>query len=417
MRILQVCKKFPYPVMDGEAVAVRALALGLREAGCEVDLLSFNTSKHRVADPQAVDLPHYRHIASSDLDNDVVWWKVARSLLRRGSYHVTRFECAAFRGQLRAMLQVHDYDAIVLETTILATYIPVIRELTTAPVLLRAHNVEHEIWDRLGRRGSLLRRPVYRELARRLRRFERAYLPQADVLLPITARDGEAFRRDLGYHGPVHVVPVGYNPRKLRGGSTAVAKTGGGAHGRAPLSMSFIGSLDWAPNLEGLDWFLERVWPRLHTAFPTLQFHVAGRKTPDRILSLQLPNVFVHGEVPDSKAFLRSHPLTVAPILSGSGTRVKILDAMSTGRVVLTTAMGLEGIDATDRREVLVCDRAVDFVTQLNWLREDATRAERLGEAATGLIRDHFDFARIGYRLASVIRDRRAASTVGGAVR
>ena len=409
MRILQVCKKFPYPVMDGEAVAVRALALGLREAGCEVDLLSFNTSKHRVADPQAVDLPHYRHIASSDLDNDVVWWKVARSLLRRGSYHVTRFECDQFRGQLKTMLQLHDYDAIVLETSILATYIPVIRELTDAPVLLRAHNVEHEIWDRLGRRGSLLHRPVYRELARRLRRFERAYLPLADVLLPITARDGEAFRRDLGYAGAVHVVPVGYQAR-------AYAKTPALPFDR-PLSLSFIGSLDWAPNLEGLDWFLAAVWPRLHRAYPSLEFHVAGRKTPDRIRDLALDNVTVHGEVPDSRAFLREHPLTVAPILSGSGTRVKILDAMSTGRVVLTTSMGLEGIDAVDRREVLVCDRAGDFVAQLDWLLADPARARRIGAAATDLIRDRFDFARIGFRLASVIRDRRAASTVLGAVR
>ena len=411
MRILQVCKKFPFPIMDGEAVAVRALALGLREAGCEVDLLSFNTSKHRVADPQTVDLPHYRHIASSDLDNDVVWWKVARSLLRRGSYHVTRFECDQFRGQLKTMLQLHDYDAVVLETTILATYVPVIRELTSAPVLLRAHNVEHEIWDRLGRRGSLLHRPVYRALARRLRRFERTYLPKADVLLPITARDGAAFRRDLGYRGPVHVVPVGYNARAAAPAERRLEI------GRAPLSVSFIGSLDWAPNLEGLDWFLEQVWPKLHLAFPTLQFHVAGRKTPARILTLDLPNVFVHGEVPDAKAFLRSHPLTVAPILSGSGTRVKILDAMSTGRVVLTTSMGLEGIDAEHRREVLVCDTAAGFVAQLNWLLRDASRASEIGRAATELIRERYDFARIGFRLASLIRDQRAASTVSGAVR
>ena len=410
MRILQVCKKFPYPVMDGEAVAVRALALGLREAGCEVDLLSFNTSKHRVTDMGEVDLPHYRHIASSELDNDVVWWRVATSLLRRGSYHVTRFECDRFRVTLEGLLREHDYDAIVLETSILATYIPVIREVTDAAVLLRAHNVEHEIWDRLGRRGNRLQRPVYRELARRLRKFERAYLPKADVLCPITARDAEAFRRDLGYRGPVHVVPVGYDP-DARLGEVLEAKP------TTTFAMSFIGSLDWAPNLEGLDWFLQSIWPKLHRAFPDLQFHVAGRKTPPRILSLDLPNVFVHGEVPDSRAFLRDYPMTVAPILSGSGTRVKILDAMSAGRVVLTTSMGLEGIDAVDREHVLVCDDARTFVTQLNWLRGEGERGGKLGRAASALLRERFDYARIGYGLASVIRDRARASTVPQAAR
>ena len=410
MRVLQVCKKFPYPVMDGEAVAVRALALGLREAGCEVDLLSFNTSKHRVADMRTVDLPHYRHITSSELDNEVVWWRVATSLLRRGSYHVTRFECNRFRAELTTLLQVHNYDAVVLETSILATYIPVIRELTDATVLLRAHNVEHEIWDRLGRRGNPLHRPVYRELARRLRKFERASLPKADVLCPITARDGEAFRRDLGYRGPIHVVPVGYDADAQLADSLKAKPV-------TTQAISFIGSLDWAPNREGLDWFLSTVWPKLHRAFPELQFHVAGRKTPPRIMSLDLPNVFVHGEVPDSRAFLREYPMTVAPILSGSGTRVKILDAMSAGRVVLTTSMGLEGIDAVDREHVIVCDDARAFVTQLNWLREDGKRGAGIAAAAAALIRERFDYARIGYRLASAIRDHRRAATVPQAAR
>ena len=414
MRILQVCKKFPYPVMDGEAVAVRALALGLREAGCEVDLLTFNTSKHHVADPRHVNLPHYRHIASSDLDNEVVWWRVGLSLLRRGSYHVTRFECEEFRGQLKTLLQLHDYDAVVLETSILATYIPVIRELTDAPVLLRAHNVEHEIWERLSRRGSRLQRPVYRELARRLRDFERRYLPKADALLPITARDAAAFRRDLGYRGPVHVVPVGYDAREGRGGGAAFAKTEGRRRTPRP-AISFIGSLDWAPNVEGLHWFIARVWPRLAEAFPALEFHIAGRKTPDDILSLNLDRVYVHGEVPDSRAFLRAYPMTVAPILSGSGTRVKILDAMAAARIVLTTPMGLEGIDAVDRREVLICERPSDFVRQVKWVLGEEGHGEAVGRAAEQLIGEHFDFARIGYGLASKIRDLRRGATVAHA--
>lgn len=409
MRVLQVCKKFPYPIMDGEAVAVRALALGLREAGCEVDLLSFNTSKHRVHDLSTVNLPHYRYIASSELDNKVVWWRVAASLLRPGSYHVTRFDCDRFRGQLTNLLQLHDYDAVVLETAILATYIPVIRAHTGAMVILRAHNVEHEIWQRLGRGGNRVHRPIYRELARRLRKFEATNLPKADLLCPITERDGTTFRRDLDYCGPVHVVPVGYDANASRL-SALEAKPEAGA------AISFIGSLDWAPNLEGLDWFLARVWPALHLAFPSLQFHIAGRKTPARISSIALANVYVHGEVPDSEVFLRAYPMTVAPILSGSGTRVKILDAMAAGRVVLTTSMGLEGIDARDREHVLVCDDARAFVEQLNWLHVDAQRTYALGQAAEALIRDEFDFARIGFRLASAIRDHRRAATVEQAV-
>ena len=400
MRILQVCKKFPYPVRDGEGVAVRALALGLREAGCSIDLLSFNTTKHRVKDPQRADLPHYDHVGSCDLDNDVTWWRAALSVFERGSYHVNRFDSLDFRAQLRTLLQLHDYDAVILETSILAMYIPVIRRHSRAVVALRAHNLEHEIWSRIGRRGSPWLRPAYRMFARRLERFERRWINEADVLLPITPRDGEQFVRDLGYRGRLLVVPVGYDPA--------------GALARAerrlrdlPFAMSFIGSLDWAPNLEGLEWFLRDVWPLLRAHFPELEFHIAGRKTPSAITELRMPGVIVHGEVDDSDEFLRRFPMTVAPILSGSGTRVKILDAMAVGRAVVATQMGLEGIDLQDRREALVCRSPTAFVDQVRYLREAPERLDEIGAAAREHIRRHFDFARIGFGLASQLRDSR----------
>ena len=403
MRILQVCKKFPYPVKDGEGVAVRALATGLREAGCTVDLLSFNTSKHRVSDLRSVRLPHYRSIASSDLDNDVVWWRAGLSVFRRGSYHVSRFDCDEFRVQLRTMLQVGNYDAVVLETSILAIYIPEIRRHSDAAVVLRAHNLEHEIWARIARRGAYPLRPAYHVFARRLKRFEREWIGQTDLLMPITARDGREFQRGLGYKGPLHVVPVGYDL------AARPASADGEALSELPFAISFIGSLDWAPNREGLMWFLKEVWPLLHAEFPELEFHIAGRKSPPAITNLKQAGVIVHGEVDDSQVFLRRFPMTVAPILSGSGTRVKILDAMALGRVVLTTQMGLEGIDATDREEVMICRSPTAFLDQLRYLHRRRGELDRVGAAARAFIAEHFDFARIGFGVASRIRDLRAA--------
>ena len=404
MRILQVCKKFPYPIMDGEAVAVRALATGLVEAGCTIDLLSFNTSKHYVSAPLEADLPHYDLVSTCDLDNDVTWWGAGLSLLRGGSFHVSRFDCDDFRVQLRTMLELRRYDAVILETSILALYIPTVRRHSDALVVVRAHNLEHEIWSRIGERGPWHLRPVYRSLARRLYRFEAEHIRTCDLLLPITQRDARAFVDGMDYRGPLHAVPVGYD-------ATAPQVRLGHRLSELPFAISFIGSLDWAPNVEGLRWFLREVWPGLRAAFPELEFHIAGRKTPREILALRMPGVTIHGEVPNCEAYLRRFPLTVAPILSGSGTRVKILDAMRAGRAVLTTSMGLEGIDAVDRQEVLICDAPADFVEQLRYLREVPGALDRLGAAAETLLCDRFDFARIGYGLAREIRERRLAAS------
>ena len=411
MRILQVCKKFPYPVKDGEGVAVRALAQGLREAGATVDLLSFNTSKHWIKEPQKADLPHYGSMATCDLDNEVTMLRAGLSLLRPGSYHVKRFDSEEFAVQLRLLLQLKRYDAVLLETSILALYIPTIRQHSEAVVVLRAHNIEHEIWNRIGDRGNVFLRPGYKMFARRLRRFERKWINEADLLLPITERDGEQFREDLGYTGPMHVVPVGYDAldaRKHAGSNEPLSSL--------PFAISFIGSLDWAPNQEGLKWFLRDVWPMLHDLYPELEFHIAGRKTPPEITNLRLPQVYVHGEVDDSAEFLCRFPMTVAPILSGSGTRVKILDAMVSGRVVLTTQMGLEGIASRDREEVLVCRSPTAFVDQVRYVRQRPADLDRIGAKAAAFIREHFDFARIGYGVASQIRDARRAAKASTSV-
>ncbi len=402
MKILQVCKKFPFPVKDGEGVAVRALAQGLVEAGCTVDLLSFNTTKHWVENPQEADLPHYRNISSCDLDNDVKPIEVGLSFFRKGSYHVHRFDNAEFAGQLKALLQLHEYDAVVLETSILALYIPIIRRNSNTVIALRAHNLEYEIWQRIGEKENLLLRPLYGILARRLKRFERKWINEADLLLPITDRDGERFVKDLGFRGKQHTVRVGYDAIRHQERHWAPLQS-------LPFAISFIGSLDWAPNLEGLKWFLNEVWPALHRDFPELEFHIAGRKTPEDILELQMPNVTVHGEVSDSAEFLQRYPMTVAPILSGSGTRVKILDAMVSGRVVLTTEMGLEGIEAKDRREVLLCPTPSAFIDQIKYIQRNPEKLDELSLSAQVFIQLNFDFARIGYGLAGKIRDAKKA--------
>ena len=402
MRILQVCKKFPFPVKDGEGVAVRALAQGMREAGCTVDLLSFNTSKHHIKDPQEADLPHYDSISTCDLENDVTLLEAGISLFKKGSYHVNRFENEAFKEILRNMLQKNSYDAVILETNILALYIPIIRLHSDAAVIIRAHNLEHEIWSRISTRGNIFLRPAYKIFARRLKRFEKEWINKADLILPITARDGEQFLEDLGCTKPMHIVPVGYDSQLTLEPILPPLS-------QLPFAISFIGSLDWAPNQEGLKWFLKDVWPLLNENFPSLEFHIAGRKTPPEILNLKMPKVFVHGEVDDSAIFLSRFPMTVAPILSGSGTRVKILDAMVTGRVVLTTQMGLEGIQAQDRKQVLICRSPTAFVDQVRFVKENPEMLLQIGENARSFIRNNFDFARIGYGVASAIRDQKRA--------
>ena len=153
------------------------------------------------------------------------------------------------------------------------------------------------------------------------------------------------------------------------------------------------------PNIEGLNWFLDQVWPHLITIFPKLELHIAGRNCPDWIRNEDRANLVIHGEVEDSSAFLLEHPLSVVPLLSGSGMRAKIIEAMALGRVVLTTSLGLEGISARDKKEVLVADTVQDFVSKVQFCYRHPKHLPILSRAARSFAQRNFDHLEIGKKL------------------
>ncbi|HHJ49537.1 MAG TPA: glycosyltransferase, partial [Phaeodactylibacter sp.] len=145
------------------------------------------------------------------------------------------------------------------------------------------------------------------------------------------------------------------------------------------------------PNLEGLEWFLREVWPEVQRKNPSFTLHVAGRHMPAHLKRRQLPGVRWHGEVEDARAFINAHSLMVVPLFSGSGMRVKILEGMALGKVVLTTTLGLEGILAQNGQEVLVADSAKAFVQAIEFCLNHPRQMLEIGHKARTFALQHFD--------------------------
>lgn len=393
MKILQVCKKFPYPLKDGEAIAIATLGEALHQLGHQLSLLAMNTSKHYYSsDKLPARLGFYQSWHTSAINNHITPWGALTSLMANRSYHIARFESRTFEQKLIQLLQRETFDVVQLETLYLAPYIPAIRRYSNAVVAMRAHNVEHEIWQRIANNTKLWPKKWYlNRLAQQLREYETSQLAHYDLLIAITQRDIDHYQ-SMGYTGEGLVVPIGvpighYEPNYR-------------AFHQLP-SLAFIGSLDWMPNQEGLQWFLEEVWWRFMEKHPRLEFHIAGRNAPDWLKTITYPNVVVHGEVPDAADFLNRHSIVVTPLLSGSGMRVKILEAMALGRVVLTTNVGLEGIHARHRREVLVADTPQEMLAVLEpYLRQQA-KLEAIGRRACGFVLQHYDSLTVGGILGS----------------
>ncbi|MFN0016086.1 MAG: glycosyltransferase family 4 protein [Saprospiraceae bacterium] len=404
MKILQICKKFPFPLKDGESLAVTYMARAFHDLGCTTTLLAMNTSKHWF-DTNNIppELAHYNTVHTVSVDNHIRFFAALENLFSDRSYHVERFENQDFADKLVEILQNDWFDVVQLETLYLASYIPLIRQHSSAVVALRAHNVEHEIWERVAANSVFLKKWYLRTITPRLKKFEKENLNQCDLLVGITERDVEQFRA-LGLKKPATVMPIGLDCSDYQADPASFQR---------PLSLAFIGSLDWMPNVEGLTWFLESVWkPLLAPQFPNLTLHIAGRNTPSWLHRLRLPRVHVYGEVASASEFVNQHSVLVVPLLAGGGMRAKILEGMALGKVVLSTSIGLEGIKARHLHETLVADTPEDFFSAVQWCYAQGDDLVQMGQRAQVFCADNFDNMEIGRRLIKIYQNMRSTASV-----
>lgn len=385
MRILQLCKKFPYPLKDGEAIAVTYLSKALVDLGCEITLLSMNTTKH-FSDLSKLpsEYNHYKHIYDIDLDNSIKVVDAFKNLFSKESYHVSRYVDTAYKQKLIELLKSEQYDIIQLETLYLAPYVPIIKEYSKGLITMRAHNVEFEIWERITKNTEFLPKKLYLNyLTSKLKNFELEHLNTYDYLIPVTERDLKTFK-NLGYKNGALALPIGLETNNyLKQGIKITKKEG--------LNICFIGALDWMPNYEGFDWFLKNVWSTLSQDHDDIYFSVAGRNTPESVMSIKEKNVQIHGEVADAVTFISDSDIMVVPLFSGSGMRVKILEGMALGKTVITTSLGLEGISARHKEELLIADSPEEFIEMINYCNSDKSILDRIGKNAREFVIKYYD--------------------------
>jgi glycosyltransferase involved in cell wall biosynthesis len=388
MKVLQLCNKPPYPSVDGGTLAMNGITQGLLAAGCEVRVLSVCSDKHPVLGSRMTeDYIKATHFEAVHVDLGIHLLDAGVSWLCGESYHVKRFISKDFSAKLRDILQEEEFDVVHVESVFLTPYLPLIRKYSHAPVFLRAHNVEHLIWKRVAQsERNPLKRSYLKHLSLTLRAYECEHVNEYDGVIPITNKDA-AVLRELGCRKPMEAIPFGVQPADVA--SVPVE----------PNTLYHLGSMDWLPNQEGVQWFLDKVWPKVHQMLPQLTLYLAGRKMPEEMMNLHVEGVRVVGEVPDAMAFMASKQINVVPLLSGSGIRVKIIEALSAGKVVVTTSIGAEGINYTDGKDLLIADTPDQFVEQLQRCVENAEFCNEVSRNAINLVLHEYDNTLLTERL------------------
>jgi len=352
MKILQVSHRVPYPLNEGGTIGIYNYTRGFYEAGNEVTLVTLNGLKHNINTEEAQkELSKFGRVFIFDIDTHVKILPAFLNLFSNKSYNVSRFYNTGFRDFLINLLSTETFDIIQVEGTFVAEYYADIRKHSDAPIVLRQHNVEYQIWERLATNESNPIKKWYLNLlSQRLKNFEQSVINLFDAVVPVTEDDAELFRK-LGCTKPIFVSPSGIDTNYWK---------------PTPETEDFykiyhLGSLEWIPNREAVFWFIKEVWPLILKIDKRFTLYIAGKNMPDFMKNMQVENVKMIGEVKDGANFIKDKMITVVPLLSGSGIRLKILEAMSAAKLVLSTSIGAQGISYTKDENLLIADSPQDF--------------------------------------------------------
>ena len=350
MRILHLCNKVPFPGRDGSSLAMESLIRLEASLGHTVHVVALNTEKHWVEHPaspiQGVTL---EAVAASTKPS--VRTALA-NLFSRESYYASRFWTPEVSAVIAERAQ--RADVVVLDSIFMAVYLD---ELGSVPTILRAHNVEHAIWMRGLRDEPWFRRAYVALQAKRLQIWESQVAQRVVRIWAISPEDAAWFRR----FGPVHTLPCTYDPQHGTWTET----------GAAEPTAYHLGALDWSPNVRGMKWFLEEVAPLLHHA----EVDVYSRQWP-------------FGSAPKGVRYRADQPnfaeygIFIAPIRSGSGMRIKLLEAMARGKAIVTTPLGAEGLNAIHGTHLLLAETPSEFAAAMDELHQSAELRSKLGSAA-----------------------------------
>ncbi len=370
---------------------------GLLEAGHQVKVLAVNSDKYYV-DPACIDKQYATKtgIELVYVDLSVKYIPAFLNLFTSRSYHVERFISAAFRDRLEEILRRETFDVVQFEMLFMSPYLETVRTLSKAKTVLRTHNIEHLIWKRIADNTRNPLKKIYLEhLARTLKQYELSVIRKFDGIVPITDADAGFFKNSLNEKSiPVVPVPFGIRMKDYPEPGSSFDFP----------SLFSLGAMNWIPNEEGVRWFLEKVWPGVHAQFPYLKYYVAGRVMPEWLTQGTFPGVVVAGEVPDAREFMQSKAIMIVPLFSGSGIRIKIIEGMASGKTIISTSLGAEGIRCTHGKNIRIADDAEGFAREIAICVNDRKLCEETGQEARKLIEEQYDRARLIEDLVSFYR-------------
>jgi len=325
-------------------------------------------------------------------------------------YAVAKYRSRAYARAIEACLAAQPFDLVVCDFLVPAVNLP---PRLPCPAVLFTHNVESEIWRRHTETATgVIGRRLYGSQYQRMLTFEARTLKRFDGVVAVSDADRDTFSRIYpgAVRNPAYVVPTGVDTEYFAPAPSRPDSR----------HLVFTGSMDWLPNEDAMSFFCHDVLPLIRAEEPSATLSIVGRAPTPAVKALAAEaGINVTGRVDDVRPFMGEAAVYIVPLRIGGGTRLKIFEAMSMGKAVVSTTVGAEGLPVTDGEHVKLADTPAAFARAVvDLLRNPAERA-RLERAARTLVVERYDWSAVAGGLeAALIRfaDRGASDAVAGTV-
>jgi glycosyltransferase involved in cell wall biosynthesis len=376
MRILYLSQKPAYPQIDGGTNAIARLMEQLMSLDDNtIDYLCYSTEKHPF---DALKFPdswqNNLSIEAIPLENQVKFLELLRYFFSSKAYPIERYRKRNVLRALHDKLSNSAYDVLILDGLYSTAYLEEIKQRFSLKIFYRCHNVEHQIWKELGEQSNnLLKKIYFRRIAKQVKAYELKLMSSIDEALPVSPIDEAFFTQNTEVKSTL--IPI-------------VQKQQFESFSYQENSLFFIGNMDWKPNAEGVKWFVKNVFVPLKSQNTKLTFHIAGMEKGQLNAIKNIEGVVLHGFVEDLSQFIRTKGLFVAPLLSGSGIKVKVLEVLSHGVPFVLSEKAAEGIGF--RKEITFFSTVENAIQNIQEVLNNSEKAKNIGNKGFELIAEKF---------------------------
>lgn len=376
-KILQITHKPPFPKIDGGCLEIAKMSNHYdSNENFELDLFSLSTYKHPfIKNEFEKNLSNKVNLFSAKVDTKPSFFGLIHSFFLGESYNLNRFLNKEVIEKLIEIVQNKHYNIIQFESIYAGQFISFLKPHSQATFVLNAPNVEFNLWKQQVSKATFIKKWCFTFLSKRLKKQELSIWNKMDGIICITKEIKETIEKNK-IQVPTLVLPFKLDLKEYNGTNT---------NNNSP-SFFHIGAMDWEPNSEGINWFITHVWNSISS--PT-KLHLAGKGMKNE--EYKMDSVQVHGFVDNALDFINSHDIMIVPLLTGSGMRIKIIEAMALGKCVISTTKGAEGINYTNHKNIWIANTANEFKTAINQFVEDQKLATQIGAAAKKLVEQEYN--------------------------